>query len=135
MEDSWVIGQRLQDAAVARGERKVCGEQFAKSREAACARPAPTLLPRVNQLVGLFDLAITGAAVVYADAFGFDSVGRALDPLRLEALARSHGVAWDAENVGRMDLLTAFWRTEIDRDLSERAEQMKLEMENRRGNG
>lgn len=122
-----MLGQKYRDREIATGQRKVCSESYARTRSDACARPAPELHEANQGIWEVFQRCRRGRGLVYASAFGFDSVPRGIRPEAAEKAAQSAGVPWTEEAVERFEYLEDAWIAELDRQLAERKEQMDLE--------
>ena len=104
-------------------------ETYVLSRKVNCARPAPELLEANRGVWEVFRRCQRGRGVIYATAFGCDSVSRGIDPIRAREVALSADVPWHSEAVERFEYLEDCWIGEIDRVLAERQEEERLKRE------
>lgn len=134
-KESWVIGQAGGGREMATGERVVCSENYRATRSERCLRPAPELDESNAGVWEIFQRCRRGRGVVFASAFGFDSVPRGIRPESARQIAAAADVPWTEEAVERFEYLEDCWIAEMDRNLAERRAQLDAEAEARRNSG
>lgn len=110
--------------------KDTCFENKLEPGPGGCRRPSPVLVEANREVWDVFLECISGDAVVYASAYGFEGAARGVRPEAAREIAVSHGLAWTEEERVRFRIIRNAWKAEIDRELS----RMKAEADAARAN-